>query len=131
MDEVIQTVPKNEQPFAGNTPILLKRYSDGTKFVFVDKTQGKVFKRAEQTKFEGDEEKEALAVQIQEQLDKQKAQEAAEKKAKVEFIWEQNKRRMEAETKKQETDASRTNDKIDASIRAVDNISDGIKTHGL
>ena len=116
MTEVIQTVPEHGTPLVQNQAIFLKNYSDGSSYIFPDTTQGVVFKRADDTAYTGDKEKIAAAEKI-----------AAEKSTKEaeyqEWILEQEKRRIEAETKKQETMSDKTSDIIDANNEAVVNSS--------
>ncbi|WP_372385202.1 hypothetical protein AB8613_23910 [Vibrio sp. BS-M-Sm-2] len=44
------------------------------------------------------------------------------------YKWEQEKRRLEAQTSSMEAKSKRVNDVIDADIRASDNISEGVKS---
>jgi outer membrane lipoprotein SlyB len=127
MNEVVQVTPKDTLPFAQNTPVLLKRYTDGSAYIFKDVTQNMTFTKAKATSFEGDAEvakakAEALAT-IKAKADTGRAKAQAELDEREKFNWEQQKRRIEAETSIQETHSKRTDDKIDAAIGAVKEIN--------
>ncbi|CAH7339973.1 putative Acetate/propionate kinase [Vibrio chagasii] len=119
LDEIIQA-SEEEQIFAPNTPVLVRRYDNGQSFVRLDVTQGQTYTRAKGTTFDGDKEKE-------EAKQKELIAAEAERKEREDYLWGQTQRRIEAETSQQETHSGRTNDKIDAQIRATDNISEGFK----
>ena len=163
MTEVIQTVPKGELPIQSGSPVFLKSYSDGSKYVFLDRTQGVVFNKAQTTQFQEDidakkaseakakkdaeneakrkKEQEAKARSERNRLEKirqKKEQEAKARQAKLDaeraaekkrqqeredFLWEQKKARMTAETEKLVTQ-----DQVAASkARRDDEIEEGTK----
>lgn len=119
LDEVVQVVPEGGMPFAPNTPVLLKNYSDGTRYIFADRTQGMTYSKAVATSFEGDAEAKA-------QADAARRAELVELKGREKFLWDQSKKRIMAGTSIQETNAARHGDKIDAAIRSSDNTTQTI-----
>ncbi|NLS14823.1 hypothetical protein HGP28_18350 [Vibrio sp. SM6] len=112
MTEVIQVVPQGEGALIQNQPIFLKSYSDGSSYIFADKTQGVMFTKAEETNFSGDAEAQAKEDRIAAEQAKQDAEDKA-------WAKEQMRRRIEAETKKQETISDKTADIIDANNAAL------------
>lgn len=218
MSEVIQTVPQDQMPFGQNQPVLMKSYSDGTRYLFADTTQGVSFNKAQDTVFTEDVEakkkaevkakEDALAKAIEdekrikrqteanriaankaaaieaerreERKNREVAQQAKQQKLEAErvaakqkqeekeaFLWDLEKQRLSAQTNKvvaenqavanklnrddevqeqlkttvvegakraieaevvtKEARANKTGDVIDAQIRAIDNISEGIR----
>lgn len=124
MTEIVQQEAEGVMPFYPNTPVLVKTYTDGSSFIFEDRSQGVQYNRAESTNFAGDAQKRA-AIEAEQSAKKSKADEHEA------WLLEQEKRRIEANTKAIETHSQKTGETIDARNDAVRSFGKGIENHGI